>query len=75
MIRRKLSPTFEFHGSGLLRTTSSRRSSVVEISSSVRHLMEEHHLGEKIFNALNELLEANGCMMRGGTIGSFSNTP
>jgi IS5 family transposase len=33
-----------------------------------RHLMEEHHLGEKIFNAINELLEANGCMMRGGTI-------
>jgi len=33
-----------------------------------RHLLEEHHLGEKIFKAINELLEANGCMMRGGTI-------
>ena len=33
-----------------------------------RHLLEEHHLGEKIFDAINGLLEANGCMMRGGTI-------
>jgi IS5 family transposase len=33
-----------------------------------RHLLEEHHLGEKIFDAINELLEVNGCMMRGGTI-------
>lgn len=33
-----------------------------------RHLLEEHHLGEKLFQAINELLEANGCMMRGGTI-------
>jgi len=33
-----------------------------------RHLLEEHHLGEKIFDAIKELLEAKGCMMRGGTI-------
>ena len=33
-----------------------------------RHLLEEHHLGKKIFNAIKGLLEANGCMMRGGTI-------
>ena len=33
-----------------------------------RHLLEEHHLGEKMFRAINDLLEANGCMMRGGTI-------
>jgi len=33
-----------------------------------RHLLEEHNLGERIFNAINEFLEANGCMMRGGTI-------
>ena len=33
-----------------------------------RHLLEEHHLGEKIFNAITKFLEANGCMMRGGTI-------
>jgi len=33
-----------------------------------RHLLEEHHLGEKIFNAINGLFESNGCIMRGGTI-------
>jgi IS5 family transposase len=33
-----------------------------------RHLLEEHHLGEKMFNAIKELLEANVCMMHGGTI-------
>jgi IS5 family transposase len=33
-----------------------------------RHLLEEHHLGEKIFDAINGLLEVNGCMMHGGTI-------
>ena len=33
-----------------------------------RHLMEEHHLGEKIFDSINRFLETNGCMMRGGTI-------
>jgi len=33
-----------------------------------RHLLEEHHLGEKIFDAINGLLETHGCMMRGGTI-------
>lgn len=33
-----------------------------------RHLLEEHHLGEKMFQAINNLLEVNGCMMRGGTI-------
>ena len=33
-----------------------------------RHLLEEYQLGEKMFQAINGLLEANGCMMRGGTI-------
>ena len=33
-----------------------------------RHLLEKHQAGEKFFNAINGLLEANGCMMRGGTI-------
>ena len=28
-----------------------------------RHLLEEHHLGKKIFEAINGLLEANGCMI------------
>ena len=27
-----------------------------------RHLLEEHHLGEKIFDAINGLLETHGCM-------------
>jgi IS5 family transposase len=33
-----------------------------------RHLLEEHEIGKKIFEAINGLLEKNGCMMRGGTI-------
>jgi IS5 family transposase len=33
-----------------------------------RHLLEENHLGEKIFDEINGLLEAKGCMMHGGTI-------
>jgi len=33
-----------------------------------RHLLEENSLCEKLFNDLNERLEANGCMMHGGTI-------
>ena len=33
-----------------------------------RHLLESHHLGEKLFQAINGVLEANGCLMRGGTI-------
>jgi IS5 family transposase len=33
-----------------------------------RHLLEKHQIGEKLFEAINELLEAKGCMMRGGTI-------
>ena len=33
-----------------------------------RHLLERHQIGEKLFQAINGLLEANGCMMRGGTI-------
>jgi IS5 family transposase len=33
-----------------------------------RHCLEEHHIGEKIFESIKELLEKNGCMMRGGTI-------
>ena len=33
-----------------------------------RHLLEENHLCEKLFKDLNERLEANGCVMRGGSI-------
>lgn len=33
-----------------------------------RHLLEKHHLGEKLFRSINDFLESNGCMMRGGTI-------
>jgi IS5 family transposase len=33
-----------------------------------RHLLEEHNLCEKLFKDLNERLEANGCVMRGGSI-------
>ena len=33
-----------------------------------RHLLEEKSLCEKLFNDLNERLEANGCVMHGGTI-------
>ena len=33
-----------------------------------RHLLEEHHLGEEIFNDIKERLEQAGLMMRGGTI-------
>jgi len=33
-----------------------------------RHLLEKHHLGEKFFRSINDFLESNGCMMRGGTI-------
>ena len=33
-----------------------------------RHLLEEHHLCEIMFKRLNELLEQQGLMMRGGTI-------
>lgn len=33
-----------------------------------RHLLEEHHLGEKLFQSISDFLETNGCMMRGGTI-------
>lgn len=33
-----------------------------------RHLLEEHHLGEKLFEAIKGFLETNGCLMRGGTI-------
>jgi IS5 family transposase len=33
-----------------------------------RHLLEKHKIGEKLFKAMNGFLEANGCMMRGGTI-------
>ncbi len=33
-----------------------------------RHLLEDHHLGEAIFNDINERLERAGLMMRGGTI-------
>jgi len=33
-----------------------------------RRLLEENKLCEKLFQDLNERLESNGCMMRGGTI-------
>jgi IS5 family transposase len=33
-----------------------------------RHLLEEHQIGKKMFDAINGFLEKNGCMMRGGTI-------
>lgn len=33
-----------------------------------RHFLEKHHLGEKLFRSINDFLESNGCMMRGGTI-------
>ena len=33
-----------------------------------RHLMENNHLGEAMFAAINVVLEANGCIMHGGTI-------
>jgi len=33
-----------------------------------RHLLEKNKLCEKLFEDLNERLEANGCMMRGGSI-------
>jgi len=33
-----------------------------------RHLLEKHQIGEKLFQAINRLLEEKGCMMRGGTI-------
>ena len=33
-----------------------------------RHLLEKHQIGKKLFEAINGLLEANGCVMHGGTI-------
>jgi IS5 family transposase len=33
-----------------------------------RHLLEEHQLGEKLFAAQNEIFEAEGWIMRGGSI-------
>jgi IS5 family transposase len=33
-----------------------------------RHLIEEHHIGEKIFNDVTQRLDAAGLMMHGGTI-------
>jgi IS5 family transposase len=33
-----------------------------------RHLLEEHHLGEAIFNDIKDRLQQAGLMMRGGTI-------
>ena len=33
-----------------------------------RHLLEENNLCEKLFKDLNERLESNGCVMRGGSI-------
>ena len=33
-----------------------------------RHLLEEHHVGEKLLAAQNEVFDANGWIMRGGSI-------
>lgn len=33
-----------------------------------RHLLEKHEIGEQIFEAISQLLEQNGVIMRGGTI-------
>lgn len=33
-----------------------------------RHLLEEHELGEKLFEAQNEIFDAQGWIMRGGSI-------
>jgi transposase, IS5 family len=33
-----------------------------------RHLLEEHHLGEAMFETLNLLFETNGWIMRGGSV-------
>ena len=33
-----------------------------------RHLLEKHQLGEAMFDALNRLFEANGWVMRGGSV-------
>ncbi len=33
-----------------------------------RHLLEEHDLNKLFFSAINQVIEANGYMMRGGTI-------
>ena len=33
-----------------------------------RRLLEEQELGKKMFEAIGQLLESKGCMMRGGTI-------
>ncbi len=33
-----------------------------------RHLLEKHHLGEKLFESQNEIFDAQGWIMRGGSI-------
>ncbi len=33
-----------------------------------RHLLEQHQLGEAMFESLNRLFEANGWIMRGGSV-------
>jgi len=33
-----------------------------------RHLLEKHQIGKKLLETINKFLEANGCMMRGGSI-------
>ena len=33
-----------------------------------RHLLEKHHLGEKLFESQNQIFEAEGWIMRGGSI-------
>jgi IS5 family transposase len=33
-----------------------------------RHLLEEHNLGERLFEAQNQIFEAEGWIMRGGSI-------
>ena len=34
----------------------------------IRHLLEEHELGENFLDAVNAMLESQGCIMHGGTI-------
>ena len=42
-----------------------------------RHLLEEHHIGEKVFADVNARLEKAGLIMHGGTIvdATIINTP
>ena len=33
-----------------------------------RHMLEENHIGELLFQSINNFLESHGCLMRGGSI-------